>query len=141
MSTHPSHPSHPADSSPSLPPREASGNISWPELAQRVVEDLTRVIRVELELFEDSLVPIFSGVLDRVVASLIAGFAMLAGGVTLLAALIMLLHQWLPWWQSLAISGVAAILVGFMLTRFATRSASHHESHIGADQSGAKEVL
>lgn len=109
--------------------RQPPGDITWAELAERVIGDLTHVIRVEIELFGNSLTPIFSDLTDRVVAGLIAGFVMLAGGVTLLAALIMLLHQWLPWWQALAISGVAAILAGYILTRFATRSASHHESH------------
>lgn len=109
--------------------RQPPGDITWTELAERVIGDLTHVIRVEIELFGNSLPPIFSDLTDRVVAGLIAGFVMLAGGVTLLAALIMLLHQWLPWWQALAISGVAAILAGYILTRFATRSASHHESH------------
>ncbi|MGC1678557.1 MAG: phage holin family protein [Candidatus Binataceae bacterium] len=109
--------------------RQPPGDITWAELAERVIGDLTHVIRVEIELFRNSLTPIFSDLTDRVVAGLIAGFVMLAGGVTLLAALIMLLHQWLPWWQALAISGAAAILAGYILTRFATRSASHHESH------------
>lgn len=109
--------------------RQPPGEISWPELAERVISDLTHVIRVEIELFRNSLIPIFSDLTDRVVAGLIAGFVMLAGGVTLLVALIMLLHEWLPWWQSLAISGAAAILAGYLLTRFAMRSASHHESN------------
>jgi hypothetical protein len=109
--------------------RQPPAEITWPELAERVISDLTHVIRVEIELFRNSLIPIFSDLTDRVVAGLIAGFVMLAGGVTLLAALIMLLHEWLPWWQSLALSGAAAILAGYLLTRFAIRSASHHESN------------
>ncbi|MFZ0660653.1 MAG: phage holin family protein [Candidatus Binataceae bacterium] len=113
------------------PARQPPGDITWPELAERVISDLTHVIRVEIELFRNSLIPIFSDLTDRVVAGLIAGFVMLAGGVTLLAALIMLLHQWLPWWQSLAISGAAAILAGYILTRFATRPASHDEKDGG----------
>lgn len=117
--------------------RQPPGDISWPALAERVISDLTHVIRVEIELFGNSLIPIFSDLTDRVVAGLIAGFVMLAGGVTLLAALIMLLHQWLPWWQSLAISGGAAILAGYILTRFAVRP--HHRLHEGADSS-VKEI-
>ncbi|HVA77280.1 MAG TPA: phage holin family protein [Candidatus Binataceae bacterium] len=117
------------------PSRPDSGDIGWPVLAERVIDDLTRVIRVEIQLFQNSLIPLFTDLTDRVVASLIAGFAMLAGGVAMLAAVIMFLRQWLPWWQSLAIGGAAAILAGFVLSRFAARPTDHRDPPGGENQS------
>ena len=124
-------PAHTGDPAPPHPP---GSEVSWPALAERVIDDLTRVIRVEIQLFENSLSPIFSDLTDRVVANLIAGFAMLAGGIVILAALIMFIRQWLPWWQSLAIGGAVAILAGFILRRFAAPHAGHRDRLDGTAQ-------
>lgn len=123
------------------PLRSPSGDISWPVLAERVIDDLTHVIRAEIQLFENSLIPLFTDLTDRVVAGIIAGFAMLAGGVAMLAALIMLLRQWLPWWQSLAIGGAAAFIAGFALSRFAGRAASRRAPPDGPPQTPSRETL
>ena len=55
--------------------------------------------------------------LDRVyVASTLIVLAA-AGVVALLASIVLLLHQWMPWWQVLGLVGVCAIVVAEVLRR------------------------
>ena len=117
-------------------PHPPASEVSWPELVERVVADLTNVIRAELQLFQNSLVPIFSDLSDRVVADIIAGFAILVGGIVMLAALIAFIREWLPWWQSLAIGGALAVFAGLILRWFAVPRAHHKESRDGASRTG-----
>jgi hypothetical protein len=94
---------------------EDSGTTTeWSTLLGRMLEDLSRIIRLELQLLEARLVPSLTGMGDRVIASLVILFAGVIGGSCLLAALILLLHQWMKWWQSFAIGGVVAIACGFV---------------------------
>jgi hypothetical protein len=94
---------------------EGSGTTTeWSTLLGRMLEDLSRIIRLELQLLEARLVPSLTGMGDRVIASLVILFAGVIGGSCLLAALILLLHQWMKWWQSFAIGGVVAIACGFV---------------------------
>jgi len=93
----------------------------WSTLLGRMVEDLSRIFQLELRLLESKLTPSLSAMVDRAVAAMVVLFAGAIGGCCLLTALIMLLHQWLPWWQSLAISGglplAAAVIAYAILNR------------------------
>jgi Putative Actinobacterial Holin-X, holin superfamily III len=94
---------------------EGSGTATeWSTLLGRMLDDLSRIIRLELQLLEARLAPSLTGMADRVIAALVIIFAGIIGGSCLLAALILLLHEWLKWWQSFAIGGVVAIACGFV---------------------------
>lgn len=95
---------------------------AWSSLFGRMVEDLSRIFQLELRLVESKLTPSLSAMVDRAVAAMVVLFAGAIGGCCLLAALIMLLHQWLPWWQSLAISGGVPIAVSLIAYAILSRS-------------------
>jgi hypothetical protein len=86
----------------------------WSTLLSRMLEDLSRIIRLELQLLEARIVPSLTGLADRAIAALVILFAGLIGGSCFLAALILLLHEWMKWWKALAIGGVVAIACGFI---------------------------
>ena len=95
---------------------EDSGTATeWSTLLGRMLEDLSRIIRLELQLLEARLVPSLTGMADRAIAALVILFAGVIGGSCLLAALILLLHEWMKWWQAFAIGGVVAIACGFVV--------------------------
>src|SRR5216683_3989918 len=82
----------------------------WSTLLGRMLEDLSRIIRLELQLLEARLAPSLTGMADRAIATLVILFAGVIGGSCLLAALILLLHEWMKWWQAFAIGGVVTIV-------------------------------
>jgi hypothetical protein len=93
-------------------PNGSETTPDWPTLLGRMLEDLSRVIRLELQLLEARIAPSLIGIADRAIAALVILFAGAIGGSCLLAALILLLHDWMRWWQSFAIGGVVAIACG-----------------------------
>ena len=86
----------------------------WSTLLGRMLEDLSRIIRLELQLLEARIAPSLTGIADRAIAALVILFAGVMGGACFLAALILLLHEWMKWWQAFAIGGVVAIACGFV---------------------------
>jgi hypothetical protein len=45
---------------------------------------------------------------------LITAAVMISGAMCILCASILLLHQWLPWWQAFGIAGVAMLIAGIV---------------------------
>lgn len=93
-------------------PSPASTETEWSTLLSRMLEDLSRIIRLELQLLEARIAPSLTGLADRAIAALVILFAGVIGGSCFLAALILLLHEWMKWWQAFAIGGVVAIACG-----------------------------
>jgi len=89
---------------------------SWPGLLAKLFVDFTRVVEAEARLLRASIEPTLSTVLDRWLMQIVTAAIALAGCLLLLAAVILLLHGWLPWWQSFGIVGavtvVAAVVCG-----------------------------
>jgi hypothetical protein len=85
-------------------------NVEWPTLLGRMLEDVSRVIQLELQLLEAKLAPSLMAMADRAIAGLMILCAGVIGGSCLLAALILLLHGWMAWWQCFAIGGVVTIV-------------------------------
>ena len=84
----------------------------WPALLGRMLEDLTRVLQLEIQLAENRISTSLGVIGDRILAGLVVLFAGASAAVCLIAALILLLHQWLAWWQSLAAGGAAVLIIG-----------------------------
>ena len=97
--------------------RSAAGNGSdqWATLLSRMLEDLSRIIRLELELLEARVAPSVVALGDRLIAGLVLVCASAAAGCCLLAALILLLHQWMPWWQAFGVGGLVTITCGLVV--------------------------
>ena len=75
----------------------------------RMMEDITRS---ELLRFEENFGAALRTAADRVVASLFLIASAVIGGGCLIAALVLLLAQWLPWWLSFAVAGITIIATG-----------------------------
>ena len=96
----------------------------WPTLVARIFTDVARIMQTEIRLFQASLNPILSAAIDRLLGSTIALGAVLAGGLCLLAAVVVFLHRWLWWDASLAIAGVMSFIAGYAAARLAALRAS-----------------
>ncbi len=88
-----------------------------PELAVRILSDFARIIAAEARLLESNIVGAAQTLLGQVylTSTLIALAA--AGVVALLASLVLLLHQWMPYWQVFGLVGIGAIVVAEVLRR------------------------
>ncbi|MGH7914854.1 MAG: phage holin family protein, partial [Candidatus Binataceae bacterium] len=86
--------------------------------------DLSRVIQLELQLIEARIAPSLMATADRAIAGLVILSAAIIGGSCLLAALILLLHEWIRWWQCFAVGGLVAIacgIVAYLIVRASTK--------------------
>lgn len=107
----------------SAPANGSSGvSVEWPTLLGRMLEDVSRVIQLELQLLEARLAPSLTAMADRAIAGLMLLYAGVIGGSCLLAALILLLHDWMLWWQCFALGGIVTIACAFALRIGITRS-------------------
>ena len=84
----------------------------WPTLVGRAVDDVTRILQSEAHMLENSMSAALSTRLASAIATLTVVAVMLCGGVCILCAAILLLHQWLPLWQAFGLAGVAILIVG-----------------------------
>jgi len=111
---------------PSSPPPD------WTELISRLTGSLSRLIRAEVYFLEDRVKQTLSSAISNA-ALRIAAIVLLAitgwlGLVCLLIGYILLLHQWLRWWQAAGAGGLTIILLGLisfaMLNAMARRKAN-----------------
>lgn len=97
-------------------PHHANGSPEtlqdWPTLMGRAVDDVTRILQSEAHMLETSMSAALAARLADAIAKLTLLAVMLCGGVCILCAGILLIHEWLPLWQAFGISGVGILLVG-----------------------------
>jgi hypothetical protein len=85
----------------------------WPALLGSMVDDVSRVVELELELLQARLGRSMMAMTDHAIAGLMLLYAAIIGGSFLLAALVLWLHEErMAWSQCFAIGGVATIVVG-----------------------------
>jgi hypothetical protein len=92
------------------PPQDISG------LLERTVDDAVRLISAEVRLFQTNLKAMLEAQVDRAIGNLAALVAIGYGLSLLLVAIVCLLHLWLAWWASFAITG-AIVIAGGMIVR------------------------
>jgi hypothetical protein len=68
----------------------------WPTLLGRAVDDVTRILQSEAKMLETSMAAALETRLASALATLAAIAVMICGGVCILCAAILLLHEWLP---------------------------------------------
>ena len=95
-------------------------SIEWPALVGRIVTDVSRIAHTEIRLFQASLNPILSMAVDRLLGSVLALVAFIAGGLCLLIALVVLLQRWIGWDAALLVAGLVSLVAGYACTRVAT---------------------
>jgi hypothetical protein len=91
-----------------------TGYADWPTLIERAVDDVSRILRSEAQMFQISTGAALDLQISKTLARLTIVAVMISGALCILCASIFLLHQWLPWWQAFGIAGLAALLVGIV---------------------------
>jgi Putative Actinobacterial Holin-X, holin superfamily III len=84
----------------------------WPTLVGRAVDDVTRILQSEAHMLETNMGAALETRLANAIATLTIVAVMLCGGVCILCAAILLLHEWLPLWQAFGLAGVAILIIG-----------------------------
>jgi uncharacterized membrane protein YqjE len=88
-----------------------------PELAVRILSDFARIVAAEARLLESNIVEAANALVGRVYIAGILIVLAAGGVVALMASVVFLLHQWMPWWQVLGLVGVTAIILAEVLRR------------------------
>jgi Putative Actinobacterial Holin-X, holin superfamily III len=99
--------SHPANGAPAT-------MQDWPTLVGRAVDDVTRILQSEARMLQTSMGAALETRLASAIATLTIVAVMISGAVCIVCAAILLLHQWLPLWQSFGIIGGAVMLAGLV---------------------------
>lgn len=90
----------------------------WPTLVGRAVDDVTRILQGEAHMLETSMSAALASRLANAIATLTVIAVMLCGGVCVLCAAILLLHQWIPLWQAFGLAGMTILLIGIAIYAF-----------------------
>ena len=88
-----------------------------PDLGVRILTDFGRILAAEARLLETNLVGAAQALVDRVYLTAILVVIAAAGIVSLIGSIVMLLHQWMPWWQVLGIVGLGSLIFAAILRR------------------------
>ena len=110
----------------------------WPALVGRIVGDLTRIVHTEIQLFQASLNPILTTAVDRLLGSVLALVAFIAGGLCLLIAFVVFLQKWIGWDAALLVAGAVSLIAGYLCARVATVRASRSIAEL--ERSFSREV-
>jgi hypothetical protein len=84
----------------------------WPTLVGRAADDITRILQTEAHMLQTSMGAELGSRLANAIATLTIVAVMICGGICLLCAAILLLHEWLPLWQAFGLAGVGVLLIG-----------------------------
>ena len=87
----------------------------WPTLVGRAVDDVTRILQSEAHMLETSMSAALATRLANAIAILTIVAVMLCGGVCVLCAAILLLHQWIPLWQAFGLAGATILIIGIAI--------------------------
>jgi CHASE2 domain-containing sensor protein len=87
----------------------------WPTLVGRAVDDVTRILQSEAHMLETSMSAALATRLANAIAILTIVAVMLCGGVCVLCAAILLLHQWIPLWQAFGLAGATILAIGIAI--------------------------
>ena len=97
--------------------REPDLKTDLPDLGVRILTDFGRIVAAEARLLETNLVGAAQALIDRIYLTAILVVVVAAGVVSIIGSIVMLLHQWMPWWQVLGVVGVGSLLLAAILRR------------------------
>lgn len=103
--------------------QEDARETDWPSLIARAVDDITRIVHSEFQLLVVGMQAALDEGIDRVLAFVATAILMIGGAASLLAAVVMFLHEYLMllWWQAFGITGLALLAMAIALGAFASR--------------------
>ena len=93
------------------PVRDEQRASDWSTLLGKLVDDFTRILRGEARLLGATIALKIDSLVVRSVRLMVLAALALAGLACLLAAAILLLHQWLVWWASFGVMGAALLFI------------------------------
>lgn len=88
-----------------------------PELGVRILADFGRIVSAEARLLEINIIGAARALVDRICIAAVLIVVATAGVASIVGSVVLLLHRWMPWWQVLAIVGLASILLAEILRR------------------------
>ncbi|MGC2275077.1 MAG: hypothetical protein WA571_03595 [Candidatus Binatus sp.] len=88
------------------------GLQDWPTLVSRAVDDVTRIFQSEAHMLETRMGAALETRLASTIATLTLIAIVICGAVCMVCAAILLLHLWLPLWQSFGLAGAGIMLAG-----------------------------
>ena len=94
--------------------RTSADYPDWATLVDRALDNVSRILRSEIHMLQTSVEAALEAQMRNVAMQLTSIIAMVCGAICILCALILLLHQWLPWWQSFGIAGLVALAAGIV---------------------------
>jgi hypothetical protein len=88
-----------------------------PELGVRILSDFGRIVSAEARLLEINIIAAAQALVDRICIAAVLIVVVTAGVLSIVGSVVLLLHQWMPWWQVLGIVGLASVLLAEILRR------------------------
>ena len=122
-----------------LTTERAAASPDWATLTERALDDVSRIVRSEIHMLQTSIETAVEARIDSLVTRSMTITAMVCGALCILCAVILLLHQWLPWWQSFGIAGFSLLAAG-VVSRATMKSSSQLRAsgqEMGPDSSTA----
>jgi hypothetical protein len=93
------------------PVRDHHAADDWPTLLLKLFDDFIRILRGEIKLMGASVARTIDGVLVRSLYLMVLAAIGVVGLFCLMAAILLLLHKWLEWWQAFGVMGVGLLLI------------------------------
>ncbi len=106
------------------PLRDPHPPDNWPTLLLKLFDDLIRIVRGEIRLAGASIAPAIDRVLVRTISRLMLAVIGLCGVVCLMAAAVLLLHQYFAWWAAFGLMGLGLLTIVLVGSLIASRSLS-----------------
>lgn len=91
---------------------EPANPANWSTLIGKAIDDVSRIAQAEIHLLGVHMSASVEGAIESILPILVAAAIIIGAEVCLLAALVLLIHQWLQWWMAFGITGIAALLAG-----------------------------
>ncbi len=98
-----------------LTSESVAGSPDWATLTERALDDVSRIVRSEIHILQTSIETAVEARIDSVVTRAMTLAVIICGALCILCAVILLLHQWLPWWQSFGLAGCSLLATGVLI--------------------------
>jgi len=81
----------------------------WPELIDKLIESLIRIVEVEANLVRATISNVVATAVDHLLSRVAVALVFLYGFLCLVCSAILFLHKWIDWWM--ASGAVGAFLI------------------------------
>ena len=106
-----------------------TNNASLGRLFRDLADDLSDLTRKEIELARTETMEKVSHASKAVISMAAGGFIAYAGLLFLLAAAVLVIATWVPYWLSAVIVGGVAVIVGLIMVQGGRSALQTHQHH------------